>query len=250
MRYSKFTDRAKEWLTTHKVLLLQIVAVAGIVAVVAAVIIPSIASRGKSYDEALERVEQSMSNMSAQLAGLSNTVTRVSANLENAITDFTDVMRDTQGEVQGIGGAASQFITMLEQLQDDLARISDGPPTAWLTGTFGDYTLHTRSNEGGNFTANIYLRYDAPVALNATSYSEAMDEFYADVDWDDEDVRAYVPILIHNGTAWFVTAIHFNVGTFVLEAGVVREVAVVYGGLEGYEPDWAYVEIYPVLKKS
>lgn len=246
MRYGNFKDRAKEWLTTHKRLLLRTAAAAGAVALVVVLILN--ASPTQSYDDVLRRVERSMADMSGQIAGLTTTVNRVSGNLEDAIDDFTEVVRSAGGEVEGLGDATGQLIIMLGQMQDKLELLADGPPRAWLTGTFGSHTLHAKSNQAGNFTGIIYLGYDSPVALNATSHGAAMDEFAAGL---DEPTHAYVPTLSFNGTAWHVTSVHFNVGTFTLEAKTEKAIEVVAGGIhEDFAPDWAYVEIWPVWREN
>ena len=240
MRYVKFTDRAKEWIKDNKTLLLQIGAATAIAVLVAGIMIPSMAVMPRQHAEAMTRVDEGISHVGAEIADLARAITGVSGDLA-----------ETEETVAGYDAAIDGIGQRLDDVEDALEQVQASAPEAWLTGEAGNYTLHAKSSTAGTFTASVVLCYSPPLALNATSYSDAVDAFFGLLDPADDDYRHYTPALSRNDTAWGITSISFNIGAFTIEEGATRTVSTPYGGLpEGYEPDWAYAEIYPVLKKS
>jgi len=243
-RYGTFKDKAIGWLKANKVLLIQIGAVIAIAVIVAAIMIPQMAVMPSELKAVVARSEQAVSHVGSEIADLAKAITKVSGDLattEGKVDELSDTVAEYDDAISGIG-------TRIDDVEDAMGQIEASAPEAWLTGVAGNYTLHAKG-EPGTYTANVWLCYSPPIALNATSYSEAVDAFFGLTDTSAEPYKRYVPTLSQNATGmWVVTAIHFNVGTFPLEEGKVRTVAALYGGLP--EPDWAYVEIYPALKKS
>jgi len=240
-RYGTFKDKAIGWLKANKVLLIQIGAVIAIAVIVAAIMIPQMAVMPSELKAVAARSEQAVSHVGSEIADLAKAITGVSGDLattEGKVDELSDTVDGYDAAISGIG-------TRIDDVEDAMGQIEASAPEAWLTGVAGNYTLHAKGAPGA-YTANVWLCYSPPIALNATSYSEAVDEFF---DGLDSGVKFYVPTLSQNATGmWVVTAIHFNVGTFTIEEGKVRTVDVLYGGLP--VPNWAYVEIYPALKKS
>ncbi len=103
----------------------------------------------------------------------------------------------------------------LDQLEADLASVSFNESAAYVAGAFPDYSLYVWSLPGGNFTANVHLHY-SPGIGGSSNYTAALDYFCTATDWTGEAVPSYVCQPSFNGTAWVITDIWFNVGTFIL----------------------------------
>ena len=249
--YGTFKDKAKEWIKTNQTTLIYIGAAIAIAVIVSAIMVPKLAVTHSKHQAAMTRVDQGFSHVGAELADTARTLTSVSRDLE-ATEDTVANLTETVG---GYDEAIGALGTNIERVEGNLAEVEEAvnklnsPPEAWLTGVAGNYTLHAKSSKAGTFTANVVLCYETPVAINATSYGEAMDVFYGGLT-AGATLKPYVPAVSYNGTAWGVSGISFNIGTFTLDAGVVKPIAVVYGGLPaGYVPEWAYAEVYQALKK-
>lgn len=347
MPYGMFKDRAREWLTTNKLLLIQLGAAVAIAVIVGAIMIPSIAVTKRGQVATVNRLEQGISHVGSEVADLAQkhgdleddveaidtelgSITGTASEQANQLTAVktrVTILEGTNGQIalntEGITelethlAAISANITtmgediaalnatltsmgaeietlnatatdnstaiavleaqvaVLEQECEDItagivainaaldtigeditaleAAVADitSPPQAYLSGSFGDYTLHAEACQAGEYAAVIHLCYGSPVELAGGNYTAAIADFYASIDWGDPDVRDYVPALSYDGAGWGVTGISFNIGTFTLEARTEKAVAVEFGGLDSdYEPDWAYAEIWPALKES
>jgi len=250
--YGTFKDKAKEWIKANQTTLIYIGAAIAIAVIVSAIMVPRLAVTHSKHNAAMTRVDQGFSHVGAELADTARTLTSVSRDLE-ATEDTVANLTETVG---GYDEAIGAMGTNIERVEGNLAEVEEAvnklnsPPEAWLTGVAGNYTLHAKSSKAGDYTANVVLCYSPPVAINATSYSEAMDAFYGGLT-AGATLKPYVPAVSYNGTDWGVSSISFNVGKFVLVAGTETPIAVVYGGLPtGYVPTWAYVEVYQALKKA
>lgn len=175
------------------------------------------------------------------------------AELDNFAGNVTEELEDQADSISNHGTRLGNAETRINEAKSDIAAIQgnlaelNSPPEAYLTGTFGNYTVHAGCREAGNFTANVHLVY-SPSVGNAANYTEVLDGFYAGVNFT-EATQAYVPIAAFNGTVWGISQVWWNIGIFRLVANNETAVSVTCAGLNStWEPDFAYVEIYPALK--
>lgn len=229
MRYGSFRDRAKGWFITHKALLLRLATVVGISAAVSAIMILGLAVSPGTHATGILRGDQQISRLEAEIGDLGSILNTLYQDLRDAEDTLAENAQD------------------IAKLEAEIAQLKEESPQgqnateAWLTGIAGNYTLHARGKPGA-YTATVVLCYE-PVAINATSYADAMDAFVAGI---DSGGKHYDPTLSHNGTSWVITSISLNIGTFTIEADKVREVEVLYSSLP--QPDYTYVQIYPALR--
>lgn len=145
------------------------------------------------------------------------------------------------------GNVTAMFTTLLD-IEGDLEDAMNSPPEAYLTGTFGNYILHAKSNVAGDFTANVHLVFSPPLGVgNATTYSQAVANFYASLIWMAPNIKAYVPVPTYNGIDWGISEVWWSVDTFELAANTETNFNIIFGGLAAM-PSFAYVVIYPALK--
>ena len=160
---------------------------------------------------------------------------------------------DTASAIGGINSTVLSQVAsiddltlLLNGLQADFNNLVCSPPNAHLEGSFRDYTLYVKSNEAGEFTANVHLVYSPPISAgNATNYTAAVDYFYAGINWTLASYL-YIPTVSFNGTAWGIYQISFNIGTFALDAHIESMIDIKCEGLP-HSAGYAYVEVYPVL---
>lgn len=244
MRHVSIVDRIKE----HKTTIIQIVVVVAIVVVVSAIMTPMLAPSKSAYNTAI--------------ASLQSDMVRVGAHINTLGTNLTDQITALKRDTSQIGiigtttATNSHDIDTLQAWVDGAeARITtveaqNSLPEGYLTGTVGNYTLHAKCSEAGNFTANVHLVYSPPVISDNTStQDETLQAFYGSINWTAPMVRDYVPTLTYNSTAWQVSQVWFNIGTFAMTANNETAVDIIFSGLNStYNPDFAYVEVWPVLK--
>ena len=249
-----FKDRIAE----HKGSIIKVIAVIGIAAIISAVMVMALAVGKDTYTTAMDRMEAGITVTGAKVADIENDVDDIlalgplatRADVAN-VTSRTEAITQDVGTLQTSLGLAQ---TKILNLEAQLALVAGSPPEGYLTGTFanstGNYTLHAKCSEAGNFTANINLVYSAPVSLgNATAYDDAMQVFYGSINWTAANTTVYVPTLAYNSTTWGVSKVQFNIGTFGLAANNETTIPVLFGGLNAtYAPDFSYVEIWPVLQ--
>ena len=238
-------DRIKE----HKTIIIQVAVVVEIAVIVSAIMIPSLAPGKDAY--------------AADIARYDGEFVRLGASMNTWGTGLTDRIADVEedtntniGQLEILGIRATDNNNAIDTLQtwasgadDRIAAVEaqNSPPEGYLTGTLGSYTLHAKCREAGNFTANVYLVYSQAFGCNAT-YEECQQYFYSRINWA-QSPPAYNTVATFNGTAWGVSQVWFNIGTFTMTANNETAVAVNFGGLSSaYEPDFAYVEVWPVLK--
>lgn len=156
---------------------------------------------------------------------------------------------NTVGQHTGDIGALQ---TRMATAEGNITRLGDrinevgSPPEGYLTGSPGNYTLHARASQAGNYTANIHLVFAPAVATGNDTLEGALDVFLGTITWNATYIKPYVPVLSYNGTGWVVTEVWWNLGTFALPDGT-KDITVLFGGLPRF-PTYSYVEIYPVLK--
>ena len=192
----------------------------------------SIATQGSeiaSNDGDISDLHEDFGTINEQYGGVANTV----ALHTGSINSTTARVGTLEGEVTDI--------------QTELAAVCS-PPEAYLTGTVGNYTIHAEASEAGNYTANAHLVFSPMIAVgNATTYSEAVANFTATINYTAANMKAYVPIAVYDGTAWGISQVWWNIGTFALTADTEKAIAVLFGGLAD-TPSFAYVEIYPARR--
>jgi hypothetical protein len=245
-----FKDRIAE----HKGSIIRWVAIVGIAAIISAIMVMALAVDKGIYTKGMDRAEAGITAMGSKVADIQSDVDGILARGPLATSaELTAVGNKVLAQAANISeiktrmDSAEMGITTLQQAMGS-------PPEGYLTGTFGNstgnYTLHAKCSEAGNFTANINLVYSAPVSLgNTTTYDGAMQVFYGSVNWTAANTTVYVPTLAYNSTAWRVSKVQFSIGVFPLTANNETAIPVVFSGLNAtYEPNFAYVEIYPALK--
>ena len=161
---------------------------------------------------------------------------------------------DTASAIGGINSTVLSQVAsiddltfLLNGLQADFNNLVCSPPNAHLEGSFRDYTLYVKSNEAGQFTANVHLVYSPPISAgNATNYTAAVDCFYSGINWTLANYL-YIPTVSFNGTAWGIPKVSFSIATFTLEAHTRHTVDITVAGLSP-KPEFIYVEVHPVLE--
>lgn len=148
--------------------------------------------------------------------------------------------------LSGQVASIDESTVLLNDLQARVRNIICSSPDAHLEGTFGSYTLYVKSSKAGLFTADIHLLYSPPISAgNTTNYTGAVQYFYDSINWTEAN-QVYTPTVAYNGTAWRISKVSFNIGTFMLEAHTEAVIDIIFMGLE-YEPAYNYIEVYPVL---
>jgi len=227
--------------------------VAGIAATISAVIMLGLGVEKKTYETDTARYEESLMLHGAGIADNDNRLDAIEG-LGTLATeaDVTIVANQTSTNTANITAMSDRLTTTegnITAIRDDLAYVSGSPPEGYLTGGFGNYTLHTKASEVGNYTADIILAYSTPIAVGNTTYDDAVQAFHGSVNMGAPSVRHYEPSLVHTDTQWAVRKVTFNIGTFALEATTEKSIAVVFGGLNStYAPAFAYVYVSPVLE--
>lgn len=252
MQSIPFKDRAQEWLRMNRTLLIQMGVVVCICIIVGAIMIPDIATTKGEHATAMDRMDQGFSAIGSEVADLAGDVNAVASDLAGVETELGTVsvtITEHGTNINTLDSRVGATQTKLTKVEADLAAVQASPPEGWLTGSFGTYTVHAKASKAGTFTASVYLCYSPMVGLSGATYGEAADEFYAALNTSATSFKAYVPTLSYNGTAWGVTGVAFNIGTFTLEAKAEETISAVHGGLpEAYKPDWAYTDVWVVLK--
>lgn len=167
---------------------------------------------------------------------------------------------DLKGDVATLAGTVGSHSGYLDLLDDDVEALAGNitamqgeletigsPPEAYLSGnlTSGNLTIHAEASEAGDYTADVHLVFTPTIGVgNATTYSEAVANWTATVNWAVADAKLYIPVASYNGTTWAISQVWWNVGAFELAADT--DIAVLFGGLADM-PSFAYVEIYPAL---
>jgi len=226
-------DRIRDYITDHKETIIKVLVVAGIAAIMSGIIIAGVIdgvhSRLEELDSDVDRVLELWPYPTQDDI--------------DAIGNRTDDNEDMIGGLDSRLGSAENCITAL---QNDVAGLLCSPPEGYLTGTFGNYTLHARASEAGEFTVNVHLVYSPPLtAGNSTNFTAAASWFYDIIDYTSPYLRDYYCTISYDGVAWGISRVSFNIGTITLAAKAEAAIDVKCGGLP-VDPSFAYVEIYPV----
>lgn len=159
--------------------------------------------------------------------------------------DTTSAIGGINSTVLGQVASIDGLTLLLNGLQTDFDNLVCSPPDAHLEGSFGEYILYVKSNEAGQFTANVHLLYSTPISAgNVTNYTAAVDYFYAGINWTLANYL-YIPTVSFNGTAWGINEVSFNIGTFMLGAHTETMVDIKCEGLP-HTASYAYVEVYSI----
>ena len=249
MRYATLGDRIRDYYVTlvdrirdHKETIIKIAVVVAIAAGISAIMVHGLSlSKGD-----ISNIDESIAALSADVDGIIAQGPLAAKDQLDAIGNQAESNRDKISRLQTRMGNAESLITTV---QDDLAEVIASPPEGYLTGTVGYYTLHTKASEDGEFTANVHLVYSPPISVgNATTQDGALQSFYGGINWTAPSLRDYICSLAYNGTAWEVSRVSFNIGTFALTANTETTIDIMFGGLSNtYAPDFVYVEVYQVL---
>ena len=252
MSYGKWTDKIadkfsdiNDRLNLNKESWIHIGIAAGIAVIIGAIIVVTATPRVSTYLDDISQLNAQIKAAAGDvdsILGLGELATDDDINtLNSTIADHTDDIGTLKSRMNEADGR-------INAIANDIGTLVCSPPDAYLSGTFGNYALHIKSNNAGNFTANVHLVYAPPIAMgNATTQDEAISTFYTGINWTGELARNYVPTVAYNGTAWEISEVSFNIGNFYLEAKVEALVAVIFSGLK-QEPNFSYAEVYPVLK--
>lgn len=249
MRFIEWTDRIRDCyaaladrIRDRKEAILRIAVVVVIAAAMGTIMVIGIApSKGE------------MAEIDDSLATLSTKVDSILAlgplAMQGQIDTLSDQEHNNHAMIGGLQTRLGNMENLITAVQGDLATVTCSPPEGYLTGTAGNYTLHTKAGRTGNFTANVHLVYSPPIgAGNATTQAKALQVFYSSINWTAPSLRDYICTLAYNGTAWEISQVSFNIGMFALAANTEETVDIKFGGLNiSYEPTFAYVEVYRVL---
>lgn len=251
MRYTKWTDRVKETLNTHKVTVIAVVAAIAVAAAISGGMVHELAPSKNAHNADMTRLDGEMSAMTNHVVGLTDDVDGIVALGPLATEDdLVTIGNQTAGNAFNISVLQTRIGTAEDRIQEareDIANLPGSPPEGYLTGTFGNYTLHAKCSTAGNYTANVHLVYSRAFGYAGT-YNETIANFYTGINWT-QATPAYCTVVTFNGTAWGISQVWWNIGTFELVANAEKVVAITFGGLNStYEPDFAYVEVFPVLK--
>jgi hypothetical protein len=271
-------DRIKDWVNNTKGRLTywadttgpwtRILTAVGIALVITAIILAAaMPSRGEVEANKVDigEAQNSIGLISEALATKASqaALDTLEAELDTLDEDVTGTLEDQAGDISGLttrmGNAehkvsdAQDDITIMQgnitTMQDTLNKLPNSPPEGYLTGTFGDYTLHAESSEAGNFTANVHLMYSRAFSCNGT-YVECQEYFYSGIDWA-KATPAYATIVTYNRTAWGISQVWWNIGTFELEANTEKTIDITCVGLNStWEPSFAYVGVWPILNEA
>lgn len=246
MRYVKWTDRVKdsvkEILTTHKATIIAVAVAIAIAAAISGGMIHELAPSKDAYNDDITRLDGEMAAMTNHVVGLTD--------------DMEDILElgalATEDDISALQSRMGTAEDKIQEAQEDIANLPGSPPEGYLTGDFGSYTLHAKCSIAGNYAAKVNLVYSPPMGVgNATTMDEAVAAFYSSVNWAEASVPDYICGITYSGntTSWGISQVWWNTGTFELVANTEKSVAVTFGGLNvTYEPDFAYAEVYPVLK--
>jgi len=251
--YGKWTDRIADKLrdigdrlNLSKETWAHIGMAVGIAILISAVILLTTTPRLSTYKSDINRLNTITTTTAEELDDILGLGTLAT---DKDIDSLNSTIADHAGHISTLKSRMNNADSRINALANDIDKLMIcSPPDAYLTGAFGNYTLHIESNKAGNFTANVHLVYSPPIAVgNATTQDEAINKFYASINWTVPTIRTYVPSASYNGTAWGINKVSFNIGAFNLGANTKTDIDIIFGGLPSvYDPSFAYVDIYPV----
>lgn len=164
-----------------------------------------------------------LDNADDTLAGQIDTLQSTMGTFTGDVANVNDALADYALDVVNL----KWRVTATENAIDDL--------NGW---EFSDYELTIQGS--GNFTADICLVLDPMVAVNATTYNEAVAFFYSGVNFTTAN-HDYIPVIVFDGTNWLITQAWFSTG--IIEVDAVKTVDITVIGLSG-TVNYAYANIY------
>ena len=233
-------DRLRDWANQQGAWTHILVAVGITIIIVAIILAATMPSKGVVDTNAVD-IGGLKTAMGAIVDGLATKASQA---------EFDSLEQNVNDDLDDQAGDVGELYTRMGNAEVKLNEAMTGiPPEAYLTGTFGNYMVHVESSESGVFTANIHLVYSAPIYVgNITTHNEALSAFYSGIIWT-EATPSYVAVAAFNGTAWGIDAMWWNVGIFELVADTEKTLNITCAGLNStWEPSFAYVEVWPILK--
>jgi hypothetical protein len=212
---------------------LSVVLALAITGIILAIAIPG--AKGDAMAYARQQSTQAMNNMTATRVQLQADFDVFRAALNEQVTEALDGMGSS---VYQATAAVAAMSADLASLWATVAGLNQTAMSSYLSGSFGNYTIHAWSGAGGNFTGNVHLVYSPGKDI------AALDDLVAGINWTAE-VPAYKPAFTFNGTDWVVAELWFNVGVLQLQPGDQAIFPVSCIGLnEAWQPTLAYVDVF------
>jgi hypothetical protein len=244
-----FGDRLREWFSLNKSAVMCAAIAVVIAVLITTPVIGRLAPTRGDYNT-------DMAGLHTQLAAMNSSMTALAGNVANVLalgplatsSELATVSNKVTSHTLDISVLTGRVAT----IETNVAEIIASPPEGYLTGNFStNYTLHARCSTAGNYTANVNLVYLTPVAMGNTTQEDALQTFYGSINWTGV-APSYVCTTTYSGntSSWGISQVRWNIGTFEMAANNETLVDIIFGGLNStYEPDFAYVEVYPVLTK-
>lgn len=244
-----FKDRLIDWANQRGAWTHIMVAV-GIALVITAIILAAAMPSKSTINANAADISEFQAAIDMISARLSTKISQ--AELDNWVQNINNALGTQAGDISSLGNRVGNAETRLSGVEGNVTAINDSwakltcsPPEAYLTGTFRDYTLHVKSSEAGNFTANMHLVY-SPSVGNAINYTETLDGFYAGINWAEPSIPAYICSVNFNGSAWGISEVWFNIGTFEITDNETRIDITCAGLNSAWEPDFVYAEVFKI----
>ena len=240
-RIADWWHRTTEGLELTKAAWVQICVAVGLAALVFGIII------GISIPGIRADIARQADELASNLTAMAGQGQAARDELEASIADeLSDLWNALDTNLTEFGRRMADMGTDWDELQALLGSLNRTESSAYLAGTFGNYTLHVKSLTGGNFTANVHLAY-APAVGNATSYADALGWFHSGINWTVLGVPSYICGVTFNGTAWGISEVGFNVGIIPLVADEWAEFNITCAGLNStWEPSFGYAEVHRI----
>ncbi len=263
MRSNKLLDKVKETLITHKATMIAVAIAIAVAAAISGGMIHKLAPSKADYNAGMARIDGEMAAMTNHVVGLTDDVEGILALGPLATEDDLGVVRNkTASNAFNISALKARMGVAedgIKEIREDIANLPSSPPEGYLTGDFGNYTLHAKCGTAGNYTANIHLVFRPMLyswnielcAGNGTmgeliAGQRALDDFYIAT-----NITAFTvhPVVGCDGSDCGISEVWWNIGTFELEANTEKVVTIIFSGLDSnYKQGFAYAEVFPVLK--
>ena len=250
MSYGKWTDKIadkfseiNDRLGLNKESWIHIGIAAGIAVIIGAIIVVTATPRVSTY---LDDISQLNAQIKAAAGDVNNILGLGELATDDDLNNLNSTVADHATDIGMLNSRINDADGRINAIVNDLAELVCSPPDAYLSEEFSNYILHAKSSKAGNFTANVHLVYSPPIAVgNATTRDETINAFYAGINWTGGVVQNYIPTASYNGTAWGISEVSFNIGSFYLATDIDTDIDIITRGLSNtYKPAFAYVDIY------
>jgi len=244
-----FLDKIRE----RKGIIIQVVVAVAIAVVVSAVMVWQLATAKGGYDAAILGLEGDIARAGASINTLGTSLNTRMDGVEAIAENATSTVGTISAATTENTGAIETLQTRADSAEARITTVEahNSPPEGYLTGNFsGNYTLHAKCDTAGNYTANINLVYLTPVIVGNTTQEDALQTFYGSINWTGV-VPNYVCTTTYSGntTTLGISKVSWNIGTFAMTANNETLVNIAPIGLNStYSPNFAYIEVWPVLK--